>query len=332
MRTQYGLVLFTDSFGAADSRGTFGWALEHAREAEQHGWDELWTTEHHFLPRLQNSSALAMAAFLLGRTPLRVGTAVAVLPHHHPVALAEQTAVLQHLSGDRFTLGVGRGQPLIDQEVFGTGMTGFRDIAEPLALLERALRHGRAAGSGERYRFDEVTLSPEPPARRAPFVLASSSPESARLAGSHGVPVLLGPFIDVPTKRAVLEAHAAAAAEHGHQVDPRDNIDSAYFAIADDTPTAEELLTAGIAEVELQAARFGTPLVERPAPTPEEARTGAAKLADCHIAGDVAECRRRLADRVAALGVGRVLLMPEGAGSHEATLRTVREAQRVFHP
>ncbi|MGW1682633.1 LLM class flavin-dependent oxidoreductase [Saccharopolyspora sp. NPDC002376] len=240
--------------------------------------------------------------------------------------------MLQHLSGDRFTLGVGRGQPLIDQEVFGTGMAGFRDIAEPVALLEEALRQGRAKGSGQRYQFDEVAITPEPPARRIPFVLASSSPESARLAGRHGLPVLLGPFIDVATKRAVLDAHAAAVAEHGHQLEPQDNIDSAYFAIADDTPTAEKLLTTGIADVELQIAKFGKPLVERPAPTAEQTLAEAAKLTDCHIAGDVAECRRRLADRAAKLGVGRVLLMPEGAGSHDATLRTIRAASQVFQP
>ncbi|KAA5837241.1 LLM class flavin-dependent oxidoreductase [Saccharopolyspora hirsuta] len=330
MSTRYGLVLFTDSFGTAGTRETFDRALDYAREAERHGWDELWTTEHHFNPRALNSAALAMAGFLLGRTNLHVGTAVCVLPNHHPLALAEQTSVLQHLSGDRFTLGVGRGQPLVDQEIFGAGMAGFRDIAEPVALLDQALRQGRAKGGGERYEFDEVAITPEPPARRTPFVLASSSPESARLAGRHGLPVLLSPFIDVPTKRAVLDAHAAAVAEHGHRVEPQDNIDSSYFAIADDTPTAEQLLTAGIAETERQIAQFGKPLVERPVPTAEQALAGAARLTGCHIAGDVAECRRRLADRVATLGVGRVLLMPEGAGSHAAALRTIREASRVF--
>ncbi|MER7010815.1 LLM class flavin-dependent oxidoreductase [Saccharopolyspora sp. NPDC000359] len=328
--TQYGLVLFTDSFGTADTRETFDRALDHAREAERHGWHEVWTTEHHFNPRVLNSAALAMAGFLLGRTDLHVGTAVCVLPNHHPLALAEQTSVLQHLSGDRFTLGVGRGQPLVDQEVFGTGMAGFRDITEPVALLDQALRQGRAKGGGGRYEFDEVAITPEPPARRVPFVLASSSPESARLAGRHGVPVLLSPFIDVPTKRAVLDAHAAAAAEHGHQLDPRDNIDSSYFATADDTATAEQLLTTGIAEIERQIAQSGRPLVERPVPTAEQAVAAAERLTGCHIAGDVAECRRQLADRVAALGVGRVLLMPEGAGSHEATVRTIREAEQVF--
>ncbi|MEU6265250.1 LLM class flavin-dependent oxidoreductase [Saccharopolyspora shandongensis] len=331
MRTKYGLVLFTDSFGSgASGREVFEWSLEYVREAERHGWHEAWTTEHHFNSRAQNPSALAMAAFLLGRTNLGVGTAVCVLPNHHPLALAEQAAVLQHLSGDRFTLGVGRGQPLVDLEIFGTGLAGFRDIDESVALLDEALRQGRAKGSGEQYRFDEVRIVPAPETSRAPFVLASSSPESARLAARHGLPVLLSPFVDVAAKRAVLDAHAAAAAESGHRLDPLDNIDSAYFAIADETPTARRLLTNGIAELSLQSSREAVPLIERPAPTAAQAFDQAAALADCHIAGDVAECRRQLADRVATLGVGRVLLMPEGAGSREAALRTIREAEKVF--
>ncbi|QUH05522.1 LLM class flavin-dependent oxidoreductase [Saccharopolyspora erythraea] len=331
MTTRYGLVLFTDSFGSdAGSREVFEWALDYAREAERHGWHELWTTEHHFNTRAQNSSALTMAAFLLGRTNLHVGTAVAVLPNHHPLALAEQAAVLQHLSGDRFTLGVGRGQPLVDLEILGTGPAGFRDIGESVALLDDALRHGRAKGGGQRYRFDEVAVMPAPARSGPPFALASSSAESARMAGERGLPVLLSPFVDVGTKRALLDEHAAAAADCGHQLDPRDNIDSAYFAVADDTPAARELLTTGIAQLNHQLARLVTPLVPRPAPTAEQARAEAAKLADCHVAGDVADCAAQLADRTATLGVGRVLLMPEGAGSRAATLNTIRRAREVF--
>jgi hypothetical protein len=44
-----------------------------------------------------------------------------MLANRHPVALAEETALLDHLSNGRFHLGVGRGGPWVDLEVFGTG-------------------------------------------------------------------------------------------------------------------------------------------------------------------------------------------------------------------
>ncbi|KAA9158929.1 LLM class flavin-dependent oxidoreductase [Amycolatopsis acidicola] len=159
----------------------FGWALEYAAEAERSGWDELWTTEDHFVPAVQSSSALTLAAFLLGRTPLSVGTGVCVLPNHHPVALAEQAAVLHHLSGGRFTLGVGRGVPRADLEILGTGMAGHEDTEESLTLLANTLREGKAAGVGPRYEFGEVQLVPDAP-ERVPLVQSAASPASARLA------------------------------------------------------------------------------------------------------------------------------------------------------
>ena len=62
----------------------------------------------HFIPYGVCPSAVTMSGFLLGRTTrLRVGTAVSLLPLHHPVHLAEQAALLDHLSGRRFCRGVG---------------------------------------------------------------------------------------------------------------------------------------------------------------------------------------------------------------------------------
>ena len=83
-------------------------------------------------------SALTFAALLAGRTRrIGIGTAVTVLSTAHPVAVAEQAAMLDVLTGGRFTLGVGRGGPWVDLEVFGTGMEGLsrRAFAEALDLL-----------------------------------------------------------------------------------------------------------------------------------------------------------------------------------------------------
>ncbi|MGW0210947.1 LLM class flavin-dependent oxidoreductase, partial [Streptomyces sp. NPDC003233] len=95
-----------------------------AEVAEEAGLDAVWLAEHHFVPYGTCPSAVTLAALLLGRTRrIRVGTAVSVLPTAHPVALGEQTALLHLTSGGRFTLGVGRGGPWVDLEVFGAGPT-----------------------------------------------------------------------------------------------------------------------------------------------------------------------------------------------------------------
>ena len=48
-------------------------------------------------------------AFVAARTSLRIATGVALVAQHDPIALAKTVATLDHLSGGRFTLGVGFG-------------------------------------------------------------------------------------------------------------------------------------------------------------------------------------------------------------------------------
>lgn len=101
-------------------------AVRTAEVAEEAGLDSVWLAEHHFVPYGVCPSAVTLAALLLGRTRrLRVGTAVSVLPTVHPVALGEQAALLHLTSGGRFTLGVGRGGPWVDLEVFGAGLAAY---------------------------------------------------------------------------------------------------------------------------------------------------------------------------------------------------------------
>src|SRR5207237_1239587 len=96
--------------------------------------------ERHFgvILAFQNCHRVAaFAANVLGRTSrITIGTAVCMLSNRHPVALAEETALLDHLSGGRFALGVGRGGPWVDLEVFGTGLARFEDgFPDSLDLL-----------------------------------------------------------------------------------------------------------------------------------------------------------------------------------------------------
>ncbi len=48
-------------------------------------------------------------SFVAARTSLRIATGVALVAQHDPIALAKTVATLDHLSGGRFTLGVGFG-------------------------------------------------------------------------------------------------------------------------------------------------------------------------------------------------------------------------------
>ncbi|MBV6699217.1 LLM class flavin-dependent oxidoreductase [Kitasatospora aureofaciens] len=133
-----------------------------AVEAERAGLDSVWLAEHHFVPYGVCPNAATLAALLLGRTRrIGIGTAVSVLSTTHPVALGEQAALLHLTSGGRFTLGVGRGGPWIDLDVFGSGVDAFENgFPERLDLLMRWLRGSRVGADGPQFAFPEVAVVP----------------------------------------------------------------------------------------------------------------------------------------------------------------------------
>lgn len=169
-------------------------AVRTAEVAEEAGLDSVWLAEHHFVPYGVCPSAVTLAALLLGRTRrLRVGTAVSVLPSTHPVALGEQAALLHVTSGGRFTLGVGRGGPWVDLEVFGGGLDSYENgFPEALDLLRRWLTRARVGAVGERYAFREVDVVPRPSealdgdAAGPGVIVACTSPASVRMAAERG--------------------------------------------------------------------------------------------------------------------------------------------------
>lgn len=134
---ELGVFLLAGQFPGMTQAHALGGAVDYALAAERAGLTSAWVAEHHFISYGVCPSALALAANLLGRSHrLEVGTAVCMLANRHPVALAEETALLDHLSGGRFHLGVGRGGPWVDLEVFGTGLDRYQHgLAESLDLL-----------------------------------------------------------------------------------------------------------------------------------------------------------------------------------------------------
>jgi alkanesulfonate monooxygenase SsuD/methylene tetrahydromethanopterin reductase-like flavin-dependent oxidoreductase (luciferase family) len=160
-----------------------------ALAAEQAGFRGVWIAEHHFLSYGSCPSALALAAYLLGRTAApRVGTAACILPSRHPVALGEEAALLTEVSGGRLDLGVGRGGPWVDLEVFGTGLdryeTGF---AESLDLLLAWLSGTGKVGTDGRHSARDALRKTMPGwlATAAGYTRIDGSPGPARDPGTY---------------------------------------------------------------------------------------------------------------------------------------------------
>lgn len=194
-------------------------SIEYATRAESLGFGHAWCLEHHFTRYGLAGSALMHAAFILGRTQnMRVGTAIQVLPLHHPVHLAEQVALIDHLSGGRLMFGIGRGTFMKDFLVFGRDMSRSREATiEALEIMRSCWSDGRCRADGEFNKFPEVDVYPKSLTRpHPPLYTVATSPESIAWAGREGIPLIFAYQYSDEKKVAVLEQYGIHAEEAGH--------------------------------------------------------------------------------------------------------------------
>lgn len=307
-------------------------AVRTAVVAEEAGLDAVWLAEHHFVPYGVCPSAVTLAALLLGRTHrIRVGTAVSVLPTAHPVALGEQTALLHLVSEGRFTLGVGRGGPWVDLEVFGTGLGAYEEgFPESLDLLMRWLREPRVSAAGARFRFRAVPVVPRPDELEdrsgPPVIVACTSPASVRLAAGHGLPMLLGMHSGDEEKAEMVALWRKCALEAGRspeEVASAGHVSAGVVQIGDRRQEAAEALTKAMpgwlhqglsahVTVDGQPRRMRDPL--------EYTQL----LCELHPVGPPRLCADRLAATAERTGITRFALLAEGSGDLAATEDNLR--------
>ncbi|MFE2144618.1 LLM class flavin-dependent oxidoreductase [Streptomyces sp. NPDC059456] len=305
-------------------------AVRTAEVAEESGLDSVWLAEHHFVPYGVCPSAVTLAALLLGRTRrLRVGTAVSVLPSTHPVALGEQAALLHLTSGGRFTLGVGRGGPWVDLEVFGGGLDAYeKEFPEDLDLLRRWLTEPRVAAAGGRYGFREVAVVPRPSealdgdGSGPEVIVACTSPASVRLAAQRGLPMLLGMHCGDEDKAAMVALYRRTAAAAGHSPDAP-HVSAGVCQLADRTADAREALLKAMPGW-LKQGLDAHVTVDGRERAMRDPVTYTELLCDLHPVGTPRLAADRLAATAERTGITRFALLAEGSGDLAATEENVR--------
>jgi alkanesulfonate monooxygenase SsuD/methylene tetrahydromethanopterin reductase-like flavin-dependent oxidoreductase (luciferase family) len=163
-------------------------ALALAEEAERLGFDSVWTSEHHFVDDGYLPSVLALNAAISARTHrVLIGAALLLAPLHEPLRVAEDSAVVDLLSGGRLVLGVGLGWREEEFDGFGVALgERARRLEDSIAVYRQAWSGDLVTGRG-RLRYPGVPVRPLPARPGGPPVwIGGLADPAVRRAGRIG--------------------------------------------------------------------------------------------------------------------------------------------------
>jgi alkanesulfonate monooxygenase SsuD/methylene tetrahydromethanopterin reductase-like flavin-dependent oxidoreductase (luciferase family) len=104
----------------AQRRELFGRSLEQAAYAEAHGQQALMLSEHHVSPDGYLPSPIPVAAaFAAVTSTIPISVAALLVNLYDPIRLAEEIAVVDHLSGGRVNYTLGLGYRREEYDLFG---------------------------------------------------------------------------------------------------------------------------------------------------------------------------------------------------------------------
>ena len=153
--------------------------------------------EHHATPLgLAPSPSVFLAAAFQRTMRIRLGPLVYVLPLHHPLRLYEEICMLDHLSGGRLMLGVGRGGALLEHQRYGIDPTHASAMYhEAFAVLMRAFENDVIEFDGKYFHYKDYLVQAKPVQRpHPPLWYGAPNAEAVAWAAPRSVNVVsLGP-------------------------------------------------------------------------------------------------------------------------------------------
>ena len=178
------------------------------------GFEGIFFSEHHFGPGYSPSPNLVIAHLAARTASLRLGVLGSVSAYATPWRVAEEFAMLDHLTGGRLEMGVVSGIPP-ELAVVGITREHAAEVhAETLEVLLAAISKPLVSHRGRHFSFEDVRITPSF-LRPSPAVwTASTSEASARRAGQRGLKMCAG-FTNVEKLAPVYGAYQEAAREAG---------------------------------------------------------------------------------------------------------------------
>jgi alkanesulfonate monooxygenase SsuD/methylene tetrahydromethanopterin reductase-like flavin-dependent oxidoreductase (luciferase family) len=304
MRFGYFATYFRESEGKT-LRQVYQDNAEQVECAEASGFDIIWFPEHHFTHQYCAPNPL-MSIVDMARVTRRVklGTSVVVAPFHHPLALAEEIGMVDHLVDGRLEIGLARGASLYEYDRLG--VTDVQAVGRTSECLEILLgiwkEDANYAFRGNHYEFGPTYVVPRPQQQpHPPIWVAARTPETLRFCIERGIGLHTTPLRQPRTAMlTTMKTINAIASEYGNIARPPVIVQTEAF-VSDDSHavmTAMRYLERSHTRGQNFARNGRTPVrgfgsLET---LPEGLHISAEQLAERSITGDADGCARQLLD------------------------------------
>lgn len=177
---------------------------------EQAGFHCYHTAEHHATPLGMAPSPSVFHAAIAQRTKrILFGPLVYTLNLYHPLRLAEEICMLDHLSRGRFQLGVGRGISPFELGYFGADPeVGQPMYVEAFEVVMKALHSKVVDHDGKYYKYRDVPIELHPLQQpHPPLWYGIGNPESVGWCVANKVNAVTN--APAETMRAITDAYRA---------------------------------------------------------------------------------------------------------------------------
>lgn len=215
MPLQFGVFDHIEPVEGMTLQEIYNLRLTQIEALDQAGFYAYHLAEHHTpaVHSLAPSQNVFLAAVSQRTTHLRFGPCVYVLPLHHPLRLIEEVSMLDHLSGGRMEIGVGRGGVM---EAFFWGQeadseTNYQRYLETLEILKKGLNTNSLSYEGRFHSFDNLAMYLQPIQRPYPPLWYMRNAETAALEGMNTI--IVGTLDSL--REEVVRYHRVWAEAHG---------------------------------------------------------------------------------------------------------------------
>jgi len=193
-------------------------------------------SEHHATPlNLTPSPSVFLAAIAQRTKRIRMGALVYVLPMHHPLRLAEEICMLDHLSNGRIEIGIGRGASPHELAYWGVDPDTAQAIyVEAYNVIMQALTRNELNFAGQHFQIAKVPIDLKPlQLPHPPLWYAVPVPEGAAWPAQNRINIVCGG--PLPHVREITNCYRAAWAAAGYSHDAMPLIGINRFVVAADS-------------------------------------------------------------------------------------------------